>query len=129
MKDESYIKLFRRIMEWEHYKDGNAMRVFMHLLLLAAHDRKNLYGVILKRGQCITSSRRLQDDLGMCAQYVTDSIKKLKESGEITTERACGGMGGTVFTIANYDEYQGTERSRKSAEGFDGTPKKCDKGW
>lgn len=125
MKNESYIKLYRKITDWEHYTDGNTMRVYMHLLLMAVHERRNVYGIILKRGQCISSSRRLSEDLCMCLQSVTVSLKKLKDSGEIITERACGGSNATIFTIVKYDEYQSTDskKSRKSKEldGLDGS--------
>lgn len=110
MKNESYIKLFRKITEWEHYTDGNTMRVFLHLLILATHDEQSVYDVALRRGQCFSSSRKLQTDLKLCAQYVSDSLKKLEESGEIKRERC---NFGTIFTIVNYDEYQGNKRSRK----------------
>lgn len=109
MKSESYIKLFRKITEWEHYTDGNTMRLFLHLLLNAVHDRQNAYDVPLKRGQYFTSSRQLSDDLNISTKYITESIKKLKDSGEIQTERC---RWGTIFTITNYDDYQSSEPKR-----------------
>ena len=129
MRGESYIKLYRKVVEWEHYKDGNTMRVFMHLLILASHERQNMCGVMLKRGQCLTSSRKLQEDLGLCAQYVTDSIRKLKDSGDILTESASGGIRGTVFTIVNYDKYQDSDRKQRKDRGFNGFEEAKDKGW
>lgn len=110
----TYIKLFRKITEWEHYTDGNTMRLFLHLLLNAVHDRQTAYDVPLRRGQYFTSSRQLQKDLNISTKYITDSIKKLKQSGEIETERC---RWGTIFTILHYDDYQGgssTSRNRKN---------------
>lgn len=100
----TYIKLFRKITEWEHYTDGNTMRLFLHLLLNAVHDRQTAYDVPLRRGQYFTSSRQLQKDLNISTKYITESIKKLKQSGEIETERC---RWGTIFTILHYDDYQG----------------------
>lgn len=109
----TYIKLFRKITEWEHYTDGNTMRLFLHLLLNASHKKQYIFGIQLNRGQYYTSSRCLQKDLNMCAKYVTDSIKKLRDSGEIITER---NGGGTIFTIVNYNDYQGDEARNNEAE-------------
>ena len=110
MRGESYIKLFRKISEWEHYKDGNTMRLFLHLLINAVHDNQTAYDVPLKRGQYFTSSRRLQEDLNISTKYITESIRKLKQSGEIETERC---RWGTIFTIVNYDDYQSAEPQKK----------------
>lgn len=110
----TYIKLFRKITEWEHYTDGNTMRLFLHLLLNAVHDRQTAYDVPLRRGQYFTSYRQLQEDLDINVRYITDSIRKLKKSGEIETERC---RWGTIFTILNYDDYQGgnsTSKKRKN---------------
>ena len=106
----TYIKLFRKITEWEHYTDGNTMRLFLHLLLNAVHDRQTAYDVPLRRGQYFTSSRQLQKDLNISTKYITDSIKKLKQSGEIETERC---RWGTIFTILHYDDYQGGDCKSK----------------
>ena len=107
----TYIKLFRKITEWEHYTDGNTMRLFLHLLLNAVHDKQTAYDVPLQRGQYFTSYRQLQEDLNINIRYITESIKKLKQSGEIETERC---RWGTIITILHYDDYQsGSSTSRK----------------
>ena len=86
------------------------MRLFLHLLLNAVHDRQTAYDVPLRRGQYFTSSRQLQKDLNISTKYITDSIKKLKQSGEIETERC---RWGTIFTILHYDDYQGGDCKSK----------------
>ena len=107
----TYIKLFRKITEWEHYTDGNTMRLFLHLLLNAVHNTQYIYGIPLNRGQYYTSSRALSEQLKLSTKYVTESIKKLRDSGEISTERYGNG---TIFTITNYDDYQGSEINKKN---------------
>lgn len=106
----NYIKLFRQITEWEHYQDGNTMRVFLHLLLNAVHDKQTAYDVQLKRGQYFTSYRLLSEELNLSTKYITESIKKLKKSGEIITERC---RWGTIFTVVNYDSFQSAEPKKK----------------
>ena len=111
MKKGDYVKLYRSTIDWEHYKDGNTFRVFLHLLLSARHKPTVYGGIRLKKGQFITSSRTLSDELNMCLKNVTASIDKLRESGEITTERV--GFG-TLFTITNYSRFQESESPRAS---------------
>ena len=103
MKKGDYIKLYRSMIDWEHYTDANTLRVFLHLLLSATHKPTVYGGIRLKKGQFVTSSRTLSEELNMCLKNVTASIQKLRESGEITTEKA--GFG-TVFTITNYSDFQ-----------------------
>lgn len=119
----TYIKLFRKITEWEHYTDGNTMRLFLHLLLNAVHNKQYIYGIPLNRGQYYTSSRVLSDQLHLSTKYITESIKKLRDSGEIMTERYGNG---TIFTIAHYDDYQGNdskknERNQPKGNGIGST--------
>ena len=120
MRGESYIKLFRKITEWEHYQDGNTMRLFLHLLLNAVHDRQTVYDVPLLRGQYFTSYRQLQEDLDINVRFITESIRKLKQSGEIETERC---RWGTIFTIVNYDDYQSNESTSKKRRNAHEQPK------
>ena len=120
MKSESYIKLFRKITEWEHYTDGNTMRLFLHLLIMATHERRNQYGIPLKRGQCYNSSRNIAKELKICVNCVSRSIDKLRKSGEILTE--VYGQG-TIFTIVHYDEYQGGNNSGKNEKSNRNQPK------
>lgn len=116
----TYIKLFRKITEWEHYTDGNTMRLFLHLLLNAVHNRQYIYGIPLNRGQYYSSSRALAEQLNISTKYITESIKKLRDSGEIVTERYGNG---TIFTIAHYDDYQGNEINSKSKKSEREQPK------
>ena len=120
----TYIKLFRKITEWEHYTDGNTMRLFLHLLLNAVHNRQYIYGIPLNRGQYYTSSRVLSDQLHLSTKYITDSIKKLRDSGEIETERYGNG---TIFTIVHYDDYQGEQKDSKQKQANDS--ERGDTGW
>lgn len=56
-----WIKLHRKITEWEWYSDANTFRVFMHLLLTANYEDKRWRNIDVKRGQIITGR------MGACA--------------------------------------------------------------
>jgi CTP-dependent riboflavin kinase len=93
------------------------MRLFLHLLLNAVHNKQYIFGIHLSRGQYYSSSRALGEQLHLSTKYITESIKKLRDSGEITTERYGNG---TIFTITNYDDYQGNESRKNDREQHKG---------
>ena len=51
---EGWIKLHRKILDWEWYDDINTKVLFLHLLLTANHEEQKWRGKIIERGQLIT---------------------------------------------------------------------------
>ena len=98
-----YIKIWRKMTEWEWYQDGNTFRVFMHLLLLANHEDKKWKGLLIKRGQRVTSLNKLSAELGLSKQEIRTALCKLQATHEITCEAT---HKHTVVTIENYSNYQ-----------------------
>lgn len=89
------------------------MRLFLHLLLNACYSKRYIYGIPLERGQFYSSTRALSEQLSISTKYITASIKKLRDSGEIMTERFGKG---TIFTIVHYDNYQGNDNKKNVKE-------------
>lgn len=103
MVNKGNISINRKITDWEWYSDANTFRVFMHLLLNANWKEKTWKGHIIKRGQLITSSMSIAQDLRLSRQSVRLSISKLKSTNEITTTTT---NKFTFVTIVKYDVYQ-----------------------
>ncbi len=104
---KGYIKLHRTILEWEWYKDTNTKILFIHLLLNACYDSCRFMGKAVKRGDYITSTTRLSNDLGLSVRQVRTCLSRLKKTGEIdmqTTNKY------TKITICNYGSYQVKEQ-------------------
>ena len=80
------------------------MRVFIHCLIKANHTDKKWRGIEVKRGQFIGSYDSVAKDLNLTVSKVRTSLKKLILTHEMTIK---GGNQHTVFTIENYDSYQG----------------------
>lgn len=99
-----YIKLFRKITNWEWYTDTNTFRVFIHLLLMANHEDQKWRGMVIKRGQRVTSLNHLSQELGLSKQQIRTAISHLISTQEITCETT---HKHTVITVENYDSYQG----------------------
>lgn len=98
-----FIKLSRRFLQWEWYKENATKAVWLHCLLMAARQPYAFYGHQFKRGQLNTSIRSMSDTLKISLQSVRTALEHLKLSGEISLD---SGAQGTTITILNYDRYQ-----------------------
>jgi len=101
-----YIKLHRKLTEWEWYSDMKVSRVFIHLLLTANFKDTNWRGQLVRRGQLIIGKESLGKELGLTIQEVKTVFRKLKKTKEITTRAT---NKNTVVTLVNFEVYQDSE--------------------
>ena len=107
MLENGFIVLHRKMVNWEWYDEPNTMRVFLHLLLTVNYEDKKWHGIAVKRGSRITSYDKISSELKLSVQKVRTAIKRLKSTGELTSETIRDGSSFyTVFTIRNYAKYQ-----------------------
>lgn len=105
--DEGYIKIHRKIKNWQWYKDTNTLHVFLDLLLEANYDDSKIGFQEVKRGQVLTSIKRISENTGLSFQSIRTSLSKLEKSGEInkqTTNKY------TIISINKYNDYQETNK-------------------
>lgn len=100
---QGHIKIDRKILEWEWYRDINTCRLFIHLLLKANWKDGRFQGTEVLRGSLVTSYSRLAEETGLSVQNVRTAIKHLNSTGEITNKQHAKF---TVITVKNYDKYQ-----------------------
>lgn len=100
---EGWIKLHRKLVDWEWYNDINVKVIFLHLLLTANHKEKQWKGQTILRGQKLTSLEHLADDVGLTVQQTRTALKKLKSTHEITTKTTSKN---TLITIEKFNDYQ-----------------------
>lgn len=110
---EGFITLHRKLLNWEWYDDINTSRLFIHCLLRANHKDNNWRGINVKRGQFISSLSKLASETSLTVKQIRTSLKKLNSTNEVASK---GQAQHTVFTINNYDLYQG-EGKQKASEG------------
>lgn len=97
-----YIKLWRKITEWEWFDDANTFRLFIYLLLHANHTPKKWRGIDIDRGEFLTSRDKLAKALKISVKNVLTSERRLKETNELankTTNRY------SLYRLLNYDFY------------------------
>lgn len=97
-----WVKLHRKITEWEWYCDANTFRLFMHLIVTANHKQENWRGITVDRGQIATGRDSLARELRLSPQEIRTSLDKLKMSGNITIKST---NKFSIISIYNYDKY------------------------
>lgn len=102
-KNKGWISLHRKFLDWEWYDDANTMRLFIHLLLCANHQNKKWRGILIQRGQLITSLSKLADSLKLSKMQIRNSLTKLKTTHEITHQTTTEY---SIISINNYNLYQ-----------------------
>lgn len=104
--DEGWLKIFRKLTEWEWYNHSEMVHLFIHLLLKASPTDKVWQGIKIGRGQLITGRQKLCADTGISERTIRTCLARLVSSGEIsikTTNKY------SVITICKYADYQRQE--------------------
>lgn len=107
----TWIKLYRKFIEWEWYTDVNCKMVFLHLLLTANTKAKRWQGREVGIGEVITGRNVLADEVGISVQQVRTALKKLSDSGEIEIENT---NRFSHIKIINFSKYQKKEKNQPS---------------
>ena len=91
-------------MQWEWFSNPNVLSVFVYLLLQANRKDGKWRGYDVLCGQHITSNEIISSHTGLSVQMVRTALRKLKSTGEITTEAT---NKFTLITIVKWAFYQG----------------------
>lgn len=100
---QGWVKFFRSIVNWEWYDDANTFRMFFHLIVTANHESVSWKGRLIKRGQKLTTIRKLADELSIDEKTVQRCLRNLESTKEIKVEPS---KSGTMITIRKYNDYQ-----------------------
>jgi len=103
---QGWIKLHRKLVDWEWYTDSQAVHLFIHLVIHANFEDKKWRGILVKRGQFITGRHELSAATGISEQSIRTNITRLKSTNEITSTSTSKY---TIYTIVNYDKFQGLD--------------------
>lgn len=98
-----WVKLHRKLLEWEWYGDAHMVHLLVHLLLTATHEDRKYKGLTIKRGQLVITIENLANALGTSKTSTWRRLKRLENRMvvEIKVEH-----GETLVTICNFDSYQ-----------------------
>jgi len=107
---EGWIKLHRKLIDWEWYTDSKMVHLLFHLVAKANHKDGNWKGIEVKRGQLITGLDSLKHQTGISTQSLRTCLERLKSTGEITNKSTNKYR---IITILKYDSYQLKEKDNK----------------
>lgn len=112
--DESWIKIYRKFLDWEWYDDINTKVLFIHLLLRVNTTDKEWHGMKICRGQLVTSLANLSEETGLSVRKIRLSLDKLESTGELTNKTTNKYR---IITICKYDSYQENKKSNDKQNG------------
>ena len=104
---EGWLKLYRKILDWEWADDPNMVALYVRLLCMASRTDCNWHGIDVSRGQIITSLAQLNMKSGISIQKLRTCLKRLEKSGEITSRSTNQYR---LITLCNYDTYQSEKK-------------------
>lgn len=109
-----WVKLHRKLLEWEWYEDAHMVHLLVHLLLTATHEDRKYKGLTIKRGQVVTSKKKLSEALNMSETSVMRRLRRLEVDRFVDLKVD---QHGTTITICNYDSYQSKQKASGSLRG------------
>lgn len=114
MSSGGWVKLHRKILEWEWWGDPPTRSVFIHLLLSSTHKEIRYCGINLEPGSVVTGRNKIAEEVGLSDKQVRRALSNLEKTGEIRRKRA---NKYSIITIENYSMYQFLENDQGPAEG------------
>lgn len=106
----NFIKIDRKMLKWEWYKNEHTKNVFLHCLLKAYWKDTKIEGKTISRGSFVSSIGNMAEELSLTPMEVRTALKHLKSTNEVTSK---GTNRNTVFTVTNYDLYQSKEQAEQ----------------
>jgi len=112
-----YIRLHRKITQWEWYGNPNTFRLFIHCLLKANFTDGKFEGHDILRGQFVTSLDHLSKELGQSVKQVRVSLDHLIGTGELASQSFNRFR---IITVVKYDDYQSEGKQNGSQTASEG---------
>lgn len=112
-----WIKVFRKLRDWQWYSDSHMVHLFIHLLLEANHEPKKWKGINIEKGQLIFGRKAASETLGISEKSIRTCMERLKSTNEVaiqSTNRF------SLVTIVNWEDYQGEEKKRPAERPANG---------
>lgn len=110
---QGYIKLYRKIVNWEWFDNSYMVHLYLYLIIYANTQDRRWHGDIIKRGQLLTSVSRLHDETNIPISTIRRCLKRLEKTGEIIV-KATNRF--STITICNYDSYQANEQTDEQTD-------------
>lgn len=115
MENETWIKLYRKILKSPIWENANALKVWIWCLVKATHiERTQLVGqqeVLLEKGQFVFGRKKASEELQMSESMVYRYIKILKKLKMLDIK---SNNKFSIVTIEKWEDYQINEKELNS---------------
>ena len=115
-----WIKLHRRLLDWEWSDCPEMVALWVHLLLRANYAERECQGRVIGIGKMSTSVADLSRSTGLSVKQVRTCLERLEKDGAIerASQRANkGARACTIISICNYESYQCLEKGEGEQKG------------
>lgn len=116
--NNGFVKLDRKMTDWEWYRDVPTKVLFIHCIFRANWRTLQSKGTKIKRGQFVTSLAKLSEETGLTIRQTRTALEHLEMTGELTNETSAKGR---IITVNNYSLYQDapkrTTNKRQTSSG------------
>lgn len=104
MNNQGWIKIHRKLLDWEWWDEPTTLWLFIKCLIYANHIDNKWKGIEIKKGSFITSYGNLASKKAhISVQQVRTSLNRLKSTGEITIKTT---NKYTIVTVCHWNTYQ-----------------------
>lgn len=104
MGGNGFVKIHRKIVEWEFYKDVPTRLIWEHLIYTSCYnERHGKNGVKLDSGQILTTINALSEENNISRDQTRRALRTLLDARQITTLRKSNSL---LITITNWIDYQ-----------------------
>lgn len=127
-KNNGWVKIHRKMLEWEWWTDVNTAHFFTFCLLRANHSDGRWRGEAVPRGSFISSYQKMATATGLSVRQVRTALEHLKSTGELTSKTTNKNQLITICNYANYQVIESQERqTNRQATDKQTTNEKADK--
>ena len=104
---DGWLKIYRKLTDWEWYNHSEMVHLFLHLLIKASPVDKTWQGMSVQRGQVVIGRQKLSAETGISERTVRTCLSRLEKSGEIEIKST---NKFSIITICKYGDYQPSEQ-------------------
>jgi len=108
-----WIKLHRKLLDWEWFRDPVMVKLWLYLLIEANHEDRRFMGHPVTRGQLIIGRKALSETLMLTEQQIRTCLTRLKSTNEITIKTT---NKFSIVTINNYEQYQNPDNQQNNQQ-------------
>lgn len=119
-----WIKLHRKLKDWEWYDEHKTLVLFIHLLISVNHKDSSWKGVKIPAGSMITGRRSLSNETGLSEQEVRTALSNLQLTNEITIKST---NKYSIISIVCWESYQSLQPAEPQQDNKQSTTNKNDK--